>query len=498
MLYTAGIRPLVRKNYYLHTDTLSSYHTFMFSHLPASFNALQGLVLDNSPRKNESTALLVDILSRGNTQIQQLCLVCGPLPDDMAEAVASLTHLHKLEVHIRSDEQTAFILSHSQSPLVEISTSFSSKQEYPVLPLLARFSHTLTTLTLDVTTLHDADVCFPRLTLLDLQTRHSVPLSVLMRIFPNLQELHLECYANDVEKQQSLRCQNIAFQQGGHTWTSLRRLEADIMSLSVLALLQDLDGLTIARCSGVQRLDSQNLPMLQSILSKTHPRSLNLSLDPESDTLQAILLSAGLERIADLSLDIALESVEDMADMLVRLSELIPNFTSQCSLSLQHALLPALAQLSSRIQHLNLLLVHPLFTFVPRSKRPVHKLHNHGPIKCSKHTTQVHIFEGFEMGTFARCVKDALPQLEKLSLRIEEQGDSRSGIAERWVSLAVEYDAGRAARFAVQASDEALRDVIMGTPTGTVYFSSFPRATLRAYASLSRGNSGEVDENYFI
>ncbi len=91
------------------------------------------------------------------------------------------------------------------------------------------------------------------------------------------------------------------------------------------------------------------------------------------------------------------------------------------------------------------------------------------PSPIRRHGTKrprVLVFEGFEMLTFAGCLKDALPLLERLSLRIED----KSRALEKWASLAVEYGEGTVPRStAVDSNDDALSDVAVG-PTGTVCY----------------------------
>ncbi len=333
MLYTAGIQLLVRTEHYLFIDTIPSYRAFMISNAPASFNAVQELIIDYWTNEDEPPAPpidvlpapLCDVLSRGNTQLRRLYLMCDEMPDDVAQAVASLEHLHKLEVYNDVDTPLIYILSNLKSPLRELSTRFKGDEyEGPIISLFAKVRDTLETLTLQCSTLDSAGICFSKLTSLHLGA-YPVPLSVLISTFPNLQELEFSWYSGN---KQSLRSQNIAFQQAGHTWTSLRRLKADIRHLSYLALLQDLDDLTIP-CN-FQQLSPQELYALQSILSETRPKSLKVSWDVEAETLQAIILSAGLERIVDLSLNLAFNNVRHMEDVLVRLSGPLANLTSEC------------------------------------------------------------------------------------------------------------------------------------------------------------------------
>ncbi|KAJ3552458.1 hypothetical protein NM688_g4140 [Phlebia brevispora] len=241
-LYRAGIQPLVRLETVIKESNLPSFHAFMIKHSPASFVALHEL--DIYPVDEFSDAaihLLVDLLGR-STALRRLSISGDVLDadDKVPQAVASLTTLRCLDSHGQSDT-LGLVLSNLHSPIVEVRAFFCDDQEDPV-SLLANFHRTLQTAYLTCVKFESIEFCYPKLTYLDLTLCYRPELSVLLRAFPNLEELHMDAGEStgrgprDRQEILELRTRNLRFQQNrGATWESLHTIHADLDKPDVLA-----------------------------------------------------------------------------------------------------------------------------------------------------------------------------------------------------------------------------------------------------------------------
>ncbi|KAF7795836.1 hypothetical protein EIP86_007003 [Pleurotus ostreatoroseus] len=243
-LYTQG-KHLMLRNPRIDASNLESFYAYMHSHAPTSFEALQDLHI-SIPVRYEGTQF-INILEQGKTKIQGLLLSSLPKlgGHHLYRAITSLTNLRTLDLsNVCSDGWIKDMLSHLESSLTELVIVIDCYRG--VLPFLSRSCRSLKRLSLSCDILPAADGPLSSLVMLNLEVERYPQLPDLMAIFPNLQDLRIHGHTDQGSRGLALlRKQNLVFQNGGHRWTSLRRLSANVSLLYAMALQLDLDMLSV-------------------------------------------------------------------------------------------------------------------------------------------------------------------------------------------------------------------------------------------------------------
>lgn len=301
----------------LRQSDLPSFHTFMTRYHDTSFTRLHDLHLDWDGEMTQDQAKdLEDLLKGGKAYLKRLLLPCLnqlDAQDGFTRAVASLEELQSLIATSDSSGALRSILSQLPSRLTELSLDLDRERwdgreshkshDDPAL-YISGFASTLKELTLLGTTLPHADTIYPELTELELTFGLAPKLSVLMTALPNLVTLRLnsETIPGNLIIDSDIECreENIAFQEHGHSWPSLKSFGGDPYSLYLLGLQQEVEVVSIppgwAICG-------DDLHQLTSFLPPLRPKSLSLVLSDTEDILSLAFLN-GCEKLVELDLGV--------------------------------------------------------------------------------------------------------------------------------------------------------------------------------------------------
>lgn len=319
MFYTAGIKPLAgMRAKSLHAKDLRSLHEFM-NRYPGSFTGLHHLDLRyfHGDIPQHEADLLKDLLVGGKAHVTRLSL---PSLDQFdacyCQAVASLTNLKYLSAGSDSSGALRTILSQMKSSITRIEFYLSAEDDDDPTLYLANFAPTLAELILEGITPSPTDVRYLQLTNLCLLDGPAPALSVLTTAFPNLERVHVtgdDCFTTRVvngHAELETRIQNIAFQDRGHCWPSLKNLGGDVYGIYALGLQQEVDEVDIFKFEPISNEDF--LEWLISSLSQLRPKTLGLGLLDDKDML-TLAFSEGCDKLTELDLKLYSSGKRDFA-----------------------------------------------------------------------------------------------------------------------------------------------------------------------------------------
>ncbi|KAJ3535391.1 hypothetical protein NM688_g6985 [Phlebia brevispora] len=308
-LYTSGLLFLLRFSHQISHDNLGPFHQFLTSKSPGSFLALRDLkfTFRGMERLSDSELELVaDILHKAR-HLRSLRLQTELLRQfiAIAQAVASFASLHILSLDGYIDERTSFTLSQLHSPLKRVEMEFGDFGRKSSLTMLENFRDTLESAAIRGAVFSPTDLCYTKLTALEISMCSRLRLSILVPAFPNLRTLVVGpldlYYTYRRATLEGLRAENIGYQKQhqGAMWR-LFALTADAMALDVLALQTHVPSLTVTDfvVGGA---------WLRSTLATMQPLHLKIEVsDDEFEGFEGMsaMFSEGTEGLRQLDIDI--------------------------------------------------------------------------------------------------------------------------------------------------------------------------------------------------
>ncbi|KAJ3535392.1 hypothetical protein NM688_g6984 [Phlebia brevispora] len=311
-LYASGLPFLLRFPCQISYDNLGPFHQFLTSKGPRSFLALCDLkfTFREMERLSDSELELVAYILRKARHLRSLHLQTELLQRciAIAQAVASIAALHILLLDGYMNEQTSLALSQLHSPLKRIEISvpgFGDSSKGSSLNMLGKFRDTLESAAIKWDAFSPTDLCYTKITVLEISFCSHLRLSILVPAFPNLRTLVLgppDLWTDVRPTFEELRAENIGYQKQhqGAMWR-LSELTAETMALYVLALQMHVPSLTVTDFAG------EECAWLQSTLATMQPVHLKIEVANDSfEDLKGLstIFSGGTEGLRRLNIEI--------------------------------------------------------------------------------------------------------------------------------------------------------------------------------------------------
>lgn len=304
-LFDSGLSALLARPLRIRSRMLRLFHDFLSSFAPASFPALRNLVFMHISDAAELDTI-ADILKRA-TNLHVLFISCTttePMASDtIVEAIAALSNLRDLNVFNVNPDLNRSIAKRLQAPLVRLTLDDASGRN-PLLPLLSNFCRTLEDVRLSCTKLIEVPFSCPKVTRLSLVHCSGIQLTMLVRVFPNLEALYVQSrdHVPDSLSQAEydrLRGENATVQLP-ERWPSLACLVVDLPGLYRMGLRGETESIIL-----LHALKDDNCDWLSASLQSLRPRHLQLTCREQTIGLTKAL-SVGMGRLARLDLEVQL------------------------------------------------------------------------------------------------------------------------------------------------------------------------------------------------